>query len=111
MRFHKCNGQIYKVELTPKEQKALDEESRRYILAKHSEFADDVDYMIMSILYNHFDFDLSDLRRFYDAFHAENDELVEHYEMPDAGVYIARREMNKIGCNIEKWNRERGEQK
>ena len=111
MRFHKCNGQIYKVELTPKEQKALDEESRRYILAKHSEFADDVDYMIMSILHNHFDFDLSDLRRFYDAFHAENDELVEHYEMPDAGVYIARREMNKIGCNIEKWNHERGEQK
>lgn len=111
MRFHKCNGQIYKVELTPKEQKALDEESRRYILAKHSEFVDDVDYMIMSILHTHFDFDLSDLRRFYDAFHAENDELVEHYEMPDAGAYIARREMNKIGCNIEKWNRERGEQK
>lgn len=111
MIFHKFNGQIFKVELTTKEQKALDEESRRYILAKHSEFADDVDYMIMSILHNHFDFDLSDLRRFYDAFHAENDELVEHYEMPDAGVYIARREMNKIGCNIEKWNQERGEQK
>lgn len=111
MIFHKCHGQIYKVELTPKEQKALDEESRRYILAKHSEFVDDVDYMIMSILHNHFGFGLSRLRRFYDAFHADNDALVKHYEMSDAGVYIAREKMNKIGCDIEKWNRERGEQK
>ena len=109
MKFHKCHGQIFKVELSPKEQKAVDEEINRQLIARHLEFTDDVDYMIMCILHNHFDFDLSDLRRFYDIFHAENDELVEHYEMPDAGVYIARREMNKIGCNIEKWNRERSE--
>ena len=109
MRFHKCNGQIYKVELTPKEKKALDEETRKYLLAKHGEFADDVDYMIMRILHNHFGFGLSRLKRFYDAFHADNDELVKHYEIPDAGVYIARREMNEIGCNIEKWNSERSE--
>ena len=109
MRFHKCNGQIYKVELTPKEKKALDEETRKYLLAKHGEFADDVDYMIMRILHNHFWFGLTRLKRFYDAFHADNDELVKHYEIPDAGVYIARREMNEIGCNIEKWNSERSE--
>lgn len=109
MTFHKCHGQIFKVELSPKEQKAVDEEINRQLIARHLEFTDNVDYMIMGILHNHFDFDLSDLRRFYDTFHAENDELVKHYEMPDAGVYIARREMNKIGCNVEKWNRERSE--
>lgn len=107
MIFHKCNGQIFKVELTPKEQKAMDAEINRQLIEKHSEFVDDVDYMIMRILHNHFGFGLSRLRKFYEAFRADNDALVKHYEMSDAGAYIARKEMNAIGCNIEKWNEER----
>ena len=109
MQFHKCNGQIFKVDLTPKEQKALDAEINRQLIERHSKFADDVDYMIMRILHDEFGFGLTRLRRFYEAFFANNTELVKHYENPDAGAYIAREEMNKIGCNIEKWNRERSE--
>jgi hypothetical protein len=109
MKFHKCNGQIYKVELTPKEQKAVDAEIHRQLIEKHSEFTDDVDYMIMRILHKEFGFGLTRLRRFYEAFVADNAALAKHYEMSDAGVYIARREMNAIGCNIEEWNQERSE--
>lgn len=109
MKFHKCRGQIFKVELTPKEQKAMDEEINRQIVERHREFTDDCDYMIMRILHEHFGFGLTRLRRFYDFFSEDNDALVKHYEMPDAGVYIARKEMNEIGCNIEKWNSERSE--
>lgn len=109
MKFHKHHGQIFKVELTPKEQKAMDAEINRQLIEKHLVFVDDVDYMIMRILHNHFGFGLTRLRRFYDLFSADNDELVKHYEMPDACAYIAREEMNDIGCNVEKWNRERGD--
>lgn len=109
MNFRRYKGQIYKVDLTAKEQRAMDEEINRQLVAKHLEFTDDVDYMIMRILHNHFRFGLTRLRRFYDAFCAENDALVKHYEMTDASVYIARKEMNEIGCNIEKWNSERSE--
>ena len=109
MNFHKCNGQIFKVELTAKEQKALDAEVSRTLIEKHAEFTDDVDYMIMRILHNEFGFGLTRLKRFYDAFVADNTALVKHYEMADAGQYIARKEMNAIGCNIEQWNRERSE--
>lgn len=109
MIFHKCQGKIFKVELTPKEQKALDAEINRQILDRHAEFVDDVDYMIMRILHDEFGFGLTRLKRFYEAFIKDNDALVKHYEMADAGAYIARKEMNKIGCNIEEWNRERGE--
>ena len=105
MNFHKCNGQIYKVELTPKEQKAMDAEINRQVIEKHSEFVDDVDYMVMRILHKEFGFGLTRLKRFYEAFCIDNDALVKHYEIPDAGVYIARREMNAIGCNIEEWNK------
>ena len=109
MKFHKCHGQIFKVELTPKEQQAMDAEIHRQLLEKHSEFVDDVDYMIMRVLHNEFGFGLSRLKRFYDAFIGDNDALVKHYEMSDAGAYIARREMNSLGINIEEWNRERSE--
>lgn len=109
MIFHKCNGQIYKVELTTKEQKAMDEHINQQIIERHREFTDDFDYMVMKLLHDHFGFGLTRLRRFYEAFTADNDALIKHYEMSDAGVYVARKEMNEIGCNIEKWNSERSE--
>ena len=109
MIFKKFQGKIFGVEFHPKEQKALDEEINRQITKRHQEFTDDFDYMIMHILHEHFGFGLTRLERFHRLFIENNDELVEHYEMPDAGVYIAREEMNAIGCNIEKWNKERSE--
>jgi uncharacterized protein YutD len=108
MIFHKCRGQIYKVELTSKEQKALDEEITRQLKEKYNQLMNDVDYMIMRILHNEFGFGQTRLKRFYDAAIKDNEALIKHYEMNDAGVYIARKEMNDIGCNIEEWNRERG---
>lgn len=109
MIFKKFRGQIFDVELTAKEQKAVDAEINRQLIEAHQRFEDDFDYMILWVLYNHFDFDLQQLRRAYDLFRADNEALIKHYEMADAGVYIARKEMNDIGCNIEKWNQERSE--
>lgn len=109
MTFKKYKGQIYDVELSPKEQKAMDEKIHEQIIATHRQFTDDFDYMILRVLHEHFEFDLQMLREAYELFMNDNEALIKHYEMPDAGVYIARREMNAIGCNIEQWNRERGE--
>ena len=109
MNFKRFQGKIFGVSFTPKEQKAIDEEIDRQVIERHRTFTDDFDYMVMRILHDQFGFGLTRLRRFYDAFKEDNAELIEHYEMPDAGVYIARMEMNEIGCNIEKWNSERSE--
>lgn len=107
MNFKKFKGQIFDVELSKKEQQFLDEKIRQQILEKHKEFADDFDYMILWILHKYFGFGLKRLRKVYDLFRQENDALVKHYESADAGVFIARKEMNAIGCNVEEWNRER----
>ena len=109
MTFKKFQGQIFGVELSKKEQRALDEEIDRQSIEKYNELVDDVDYMIMRILHNEFGFGPTRLKRFHDAFIVDNEALVKHYEMPDAGAYIARKEMDAIGCNIEKWNKERSE--
>jgi hypothetical protein len=109
MIFKKFHGQIFDVELSKKEQRAMDEHINRQITERHREFTDDFDYMVMKILHDHFGFGPVRLRRFYDLFIKDNEALIERYEMTDAGVYIARKEMNAIGCNIEKWNQERSE--
>jgi hypothetical protein len=109
MIFKKVQGQIFGVELSAKEQRAVDAEINRQMLERHRKFSDDVDYMILKILHDHFGFGPSRLRRFYDRFIEDNATLEKHYDMPDAGVYLAREEMNALGCNVEQWNRERGE--
>ncbi len=45
----------------------------------------------------------------FKKFTEDNYALMQHYEMSDAGVYIARKEMNAIGCNVEQWNQEGSE--
>ena len=107
MNFKKFRGQIYDVDLTSKEQKAMEEKANQLLAARHREFADDVDYMILHILHRHFGFGPTRLRRFYEAFIIDNEALIKRYEMSDAGTYIARKEMNAIGCNVEQWNNER----
>ena len=107
MIFKKFRGQIFDVDLTPKEQKAMEDKVNQLLVTRHREFADDVDYMILHILHKHFGFGPTRLRRFYEAFIIENEALIKRYEMSDAGTYIARKEMNAIGCNVEQWNNER----
>ena len=101
MIFKKFRSQIFGVELSAKEQQAVDAEINRQLLERHRKFSDDVDYTIMKILHDH--------RRFYEYFIEDNTALEKHYEMPDAGMYLARKEMNALGVNIEKWNSERSE--
>ena len=107
MTFSKYKGQIFDVKLSPKEQKVMNMKINEQIIANHRQFTDDFDYMILYVLREHFNFDLANLREFYDLIKEENDDLIERYEMADAGLYIAREEMNAIGCNVEEWNRER----
>ena len=109
MIFKKFNGQIFGVELSKKEQRAMEEEINRQTIESYNQFVDDFDYMILRILHDHFGFGHKRLKRFHEAFIIDNDTFVKHYEMPDAGVYIARKEMNELGINIEQWNSERSE--
>ena len=109
MIFKKHKGQIFDVELSTKEQKVMNEKINAQIIATHQQFTDDFDYMILYVLHKHFGFGPGRLRKAYDLFVGENEKLIKHYEMPDAGVYIAREEMNTIGCNVEQWGRERSE--
>ena len=107
MIFKKFKGQIFDVELTAKERKVLHEKINEQIIESHQKFTDDFDYMILRVLHVHFGFGPKRLRKAYELFVQDNEALIKHYETADAGAFIARKEMNAIGCNIEEWNRER----
>jgi hypothetical protein len=109
MIFKRHRGQIFDVELSSKEQKAMEKKINQQILEQHRKFSDDFDYMILSVLHRHFGFGPVRLRRAYDLFRADYEGLKKRYEMAEAGVYIARKEMNELGCNVERWNKERSE--
>lgn len=109
MIFKKFKGQIFDIELSKKEQKVLYEKINQQILEQHKQFADDFDYMILRVLHNHFGFGPKRLKQAFNLFVQDNEELIKHYETPDAGAYIARKEMNALGCDLKKWNSERSE--
>ena len=71
--------------------------------------ADDVDYMVLYCLRKCFGFGSKRLKRYYEFFIKANEDLIKHYEIPDAGIFIARKELNQIGCNVEQWNSERSD--
>ena len=109
MRVKQFNGKVYGADLTPKERQAMNIEINKQLIENHKKFEDDVDYMVLYCLRKCFGFGSKRLKRYYDTFVKLNTELIKHYEMADAGVFIARKELNQIGCNVEQWNSERSE--
>lgn len=49
------------------------------------------------------------LRKFYDAFSAEHDRLIQYYQMPDDYTWLCKEMLKRIGVDVEAWNRERRE--
>ena len=109
MIFKKFKGQIFDVELNKKEQKILHEEINKQIIESHQKFTDDYDYMVLRIYHKYFGHGLKRLRKAYMLLLQDNEALIKHYESADAGAYIARKEMNAIGVDIEAWRNERSE--
>ena len=109
MIFKKFQGQIFDVELNKKEQKALHQKINEQIVESHQKFTDDYDYMVLRIYHKYFGHGPKRLRRAYELLLQDNEALIKHYETPDAGAFIARKEMNAIGVNLEKWRNERSE--
>jgi hypothetical protein len=109
MTFKKFRGQIFDVELTAKEQKAMDDKINSILMERYKKLLIDIVYEVMRILHNHLGLGRIRLRRVFNLIEDDIVALEKHYEMVDAGLYIARKEMNAIGVNIEQWLEERGE--
>lgn len=60
-------------------------------------------------LHVHLGFGKKRLRKFYDAFSAEHDRLIQYYQMPDDYTWLCKEMLKRIGVDVEAWNKERKE--
>ena len=107
MRVKQFKGKVYGADLTAKERKAMELEINRQIAEADRQHTNDFDAMVLYVLHTHLGFGKKRLRRFYDAFSAEHDKLIEHYEMPDSGAWLADMKLKEIGVDVAAWNAEK----
>lgn len=107
MLVKKSGGKVFGAVLTAAEKKAMDMEINRQIVEADRQYTDDIDAMVLYTLRVHLGFGIKRLRRFYEAFSAEHDRLIQHYEMPDDYVWLCKEKLKEIGVDVEAWNRER----
>ena len=106
MRVKQFKGKVYGADLTAKERKAMELEINRQIAEADRQHANDFDAMVLYVLHTHLGFGKKRLRRFYDAFSAEHDNLMQHSEMPDGGAWLADMKLKEIGVDVAAWNKE-----
>lgn len=108
MFVKKAGGKVYGASFSAAERKAMEMEINRQIIEADKRYTDDIDAMVLFTLSVHLGFGAKRLRRFYNAFAAEHDRLIQHYEMPDDYVWLCKQKLKEIGVDVEAWNKERG---
>ena len=109
MRVKKAGGKVFGAVLTAAERKAMDMEINCQIVEADRRYADDIDAMVLYTLHVHLGFGKKRLRKFYDAFSAEHDRLIQYYQMPDDYTCLFKDLLMSIGVYVVAWNRERRE--
>ena len=111
MNFNKFHGKIFGVQLSKKEQDALDAEIRSQIVELDKQHSRDVDTMILYTLMKYAGFGKKKLHDFWIALKEEHDNLIQKYEMPDEYIWLAELKLKEAGVDINKWEQELGEDK
>lgn len=107
MRVKQYRGQVFGVDLTAKERKAMNMEINRQIAEADKQYRNNIDIMVLYALRVHLGFGKKRLRRFYEAFSAVHEELTAYYEMSEEdNAWLADRELKKIGVDVAAWNEE-----
>ena len=107
MRVKKAGGKVFGAVLSAAEKKAMDMEINRQIVEADKRYTDDIDATVLYTLRVHLGFGKKRLRKFYDAFSAEHDRLIQYYQMPDDYTWLCKEMLKRIGVDVEAWNRER----
>lgn len=105
--FKRNRGHIFGVQFSAKEQKAIDAEILRQCAEFDKKNEHELDALILWVLHEKFAFGKKRLRRFYDSFAAELDELVKRYELGDEDrAWLYTYKLKQCGIDIAAWNEE-----
>ena len=107
-RFSKETGVISLVySSVQRSKKAIDAEILRQCAEFDKKNEHELDALILWVLHEKFAFGKKRLRRFYDSFAAELDELVKRYELGDEDrAWLCTYKLKQCGIDIAAWNEE-----
>lgn len=94
------------MELSAAEKKAMNMEINRQILEADKAYETDVAVLVMYTLHVHLGFGKKRIEDFMRAMRREHDELIRYYQMPDDFDWLARRELEAIGVDVEECMRD-----
>lgn len=109
MRVKKAGKIILGADLTNDESIALNMEIQKRIAELDRNNTDEVDAIILWVLWDKFDFTPEQLRKFYEEFNPSLNALANRYEMTDKGdeIWLATYKLkDKLGIDIHAWNDE-----
>lgn len=108
MRPLKHRGKIYGAEFSTAQRQAMNLELGRQMAEANERRALDYDALVLYTLMSHYGWRKKRLRRFWDAFTKEHQELCDRYRMYGAGDngWLAHKKLEEIGVNIADWYKE-----
>lgn len=106
MQIKRIGGKVYGAGLNAAEKKALQIEVHKTFAEYDIRNANEVDAMILWILYNEFDFTEEQLKKFHDCFYPEIRALVKRYELPGSDTpWLCTKKLLDHGIDISEWNK------
>lgn len=108
----KHHGRAFGATLSKSEKKAMEIEINRQIAESDRKHKNELEALILWGLHCQFGFGAKRLKRFYDSFATNIEDLIQHYEMDTEkdGAWLCSVKLKDIGVDVEKWGLEVGEQ-
>ena len=108
MTFKRAGKQIYGVELTAAEKRALDEEATK-AMAEYTRKHDlEIEALVLYQLRQLTGWGETRLKRFYAGFSSELEELIKRYELTgNDAPWLCTERLKEEGFDIEQWHKEK----
>ena len=109
MVIKKSKKNVYGAILSSAEKKAMEMEIRRELAEYDRRHTAEMDALILWVLHEKFGFGIQRLRRFYNCFTKEIENLLDRYELKDDDqVWLCTHKLKEYGIDLEKWHEETG---
>lgn len=102
---------VFGAVMSAAEKKAMDMEIQRQLAEYDRKHIREIDALVLWELREQLGFGNKRLKKFYDNFSRGIEALIRRYEMEQGDdVWLCTYKLKEIGCDLEKWEKERGDQ-
>lgn len=112
MKVKKSEKRVFGAVMSAAEKKAMDMEIQRQLAEYDRKHIREIDALVLWELREQLGFGNKRLKKFYDNFSRGIEALIRRYEMERGDdVWLCTYKLKEIGCDLEKWEKERGDRK